>query len=59
MTRRLKELSNEEAASRQSKPHTECPISGDLLIDPAIADGGRTYERAYILRWIEQKQLEG
>jgi len=33
-----------------------CPITAEVMSDPAMAEDGYTYERAAITRWFEQKQ---
>jgi GTP-binding protein EngB required for normal cell division len=41
-------------------PHKfRCPISGDLMDDPVIAQDGRSYERELIKRWFGQCHGQG
>ena len=34
-------------------------ISGDIMVDPVIADDNHTYSRATILEWFKVRQREG
>ena len=37
-------------------PDFYCPITGDIMVDPVSDNGGHTYERQSILRWLQTKK---
>jgi hypothetical protein len=37
-------------------PDFYCPITGDIMIDPVSDNGGHTYERDSILKWLQTKK---
>ena len=32
----------------------ECPLTKRVMVDPVVAEDGRTYEKAAILNWLEE-----
>ena len=37
-------------------PDFYCPITGDIMVDPVTDNGGHTYERDSIVRWLQTKK---
>jgi hypothetical protein len=35
-----------------------CPITGDVMVDPVMADDGASYERQAIEQWFERCRLQ-
>jgi hypothetical protein len=53
----LEEFYKPEARKTLAKqPRFVCSITGQLFIDPVVAEDGHTYEREAIAEWIYQKQ---
>lgn len=40
-------------------PHVAftCPITGEVFVDPVIADDGHTYERKAITDWLKKNSI--
>ncbi|MBX9705267.1 MAG: U-box domain-containing protein, partial [Gammaproteobacteria bacterium] len=36
-------------------PEFICPITGEIMIDPVVAEDGRSYERAAIAEWFQRR----